>query len=147
MKHVLLYLLFLSLGVTSFGQMIMSAEGVTPENACNPDEVYFLMERRAHPVEAITSIQERLNETISFAKDNPEFTGTCAIQLVVNCRGEVGGGFHVVTKSGDDRLDTELIGFFKTIREWNAGMKNKKSAVDSWYMWRLEIKDGSITIQ
>ena len=94
----------------------------------------------------IEVIQKRLNETISFAKNNPSFEGKPAIQFVVNCKGEIGDGFHIVTKSGNDELDKELMEFFKTIKEWNAGKINKKKTVDSWYMWRLEIKDGSITI-
>ena len=147
MKHLLLFLIFLVISVSSIGQMIMSAEGVKPDNACNPDYVYFLMERRARPVESIDSIEIRLNETITFAKDNPDFTGNCAIQFVVNCNGQVGGGFHVVTKSGNDKLESDLIEFFKTIEDWKAGKKNKKKTVDSWYMWRLEIKNGMIDIQ
>ena len=147
MKHLLLNLIFLVTGISSFGQMIMSAEGVKPDNACNPNSVYFLMQRRARPVEPVDSIEIKLNKQITFAKDNPDFTGNCAIQFVVNCKGEVGGGFHVVTKSGNDKLDSDLIDFFKTIKDWKAGKKNKKKTVDSWYMWRLEIKNGWIDIQ
>lgn len=147
MKHLLVNLSLLMFSISSFGQMIMSAEGVRPDNACNPDNVYFLMENRARPVESIDSIEFKLNQTITFAKNNPDFTGTCAIQFVVNCNGQVGGGFHVVTKSGNDKLDSDLIDFFKTVENWKAGKKNKKKTVDSWYMWRLEIKNGFIDIQ
>ncbi|NLD50734.1 MAG: hypothetical protein GX660_26640 [Clostridiaceae bacterium] len=124
----------------------MSAEGVNPDNVCKQNNVYFLMEKRARPIESIDSIEIRLNKAVSFAKQNPGVESTCAIQFAVNCNGEIGGGFHVVTKSGDDSLDTELIEFFKTIKTWKAGMIKKKT-VDSWYMWRLEIKNGYIDIQ
>ena len=147
MKHLLVNLFLLMISISSFGQMIMSAEGVKPDNACNPDNIYFLMERRARPVESIDSIEIKLNKTINFAKENPDFTGSCAIQFVVNCNGQVGGGFHVVTKSGNTKLDSDLMEFFKTIENWKAGKKNKKKTVDSWYMWRMEIKDGLIDIQ
>jgi hypothetical protein len=146
MKHLLLFM-FLSLTCfPTFSQMIMSAEGVKPDNACNPNSVYFLMERKARPVESIDSIEIKLNKKITFANDNPDFAGNCAIQFVVNCHGQVGGGFHMVTKSGNDKLDSDLIEFFKTIENWKAGRKNKKKTVDSWYMWRLEIKNGLIDI-
>lgn len=123
----------------------MSAEGVNTDNVCKPNNVYFLMEKRARPVEPIDSIEMKLNSTVSFAKQNPSFDSKVSIQFAVNCNGEIGGGFHVVTKSGNDNLDNELMEFFKTIKSWKAGMIKKKT-VDSWYMWRLEIKDGYIDI-
>ena len=98
------------------------------------------------PLESIDSIETRINEVISFAKENPTFSGKSSIQFAVNCKGEIGGGFHIVKKSGDDDLDDLLIDFFKTIEKWKAGRKNKRKTVDSWYMWRLEIENGKIVI-
>ena len=150
MKRIIQVIFFLSISCYSYGQMVMSVEGVIADNVCNPNNIYFLTglnnTSKAKPVESIEIIQKRLNDTISFVKDNPSFEGKPAIQFAVNCKGEIGGGFHVVTKSGDDELDKELMEFFKTVKEWNAGKINKKKTVDSWYMWRLEIKDGNITI-
>jgi hypothetical protein len=145
MKKLIPLLVFCLMGSNSFGQMIMSAQGINPENVCKPNTVYFLMEKRAKPIESIDSIETRLNQAIMFAKQNPKFEGKPAIQFAVNCNGEIGGGFHVVTKSGNDALDNELIEFFKSVKEWKAGMIKKKT-VDSWYMWRLEIKNGYIDI-
>jgi hypothetical protein len=147
MKHLILYVVFSIMSLISFGQMIMSAEGVKIDNACSPGKVYFLMERRARPIEPIDSIEHRINERITFAKENPDFSGNSSIQFAVNCNGQNAGGFHVVKKSGNDNLDSELIEFFETIENWKAGRRNKKKTVDSWYMWRLEIKDGYIHIQ
>ena len=126
MKNLLANLFLLMISVSTFGQMIMSAEGVRPDNACNPDNVYFLIENKARPVESIDSIEIKLNKLISFAKDNPDFIGTCAIQFVVNCNGQVGGGFHVVTKSGNDKLDSDLIDFFKQLRIGKLERKARK---------------------
>jgi len=151
MKRIIQVIFFLSITYCSYGQMIMSVEGVVADNVCKSNNIYFLTglnkESRAKPIETIETIQKRLNETISFAKDNPSFEGKSTIQFAVNCKGEIGGGFHIVTKSGNDELDKELMEFFKTIKKWNAGKINKKQTVDSWYMWRLEIKDGNITIK
>ena len=141
------FYLIILISSQSFGQMIMSAEGVNPENVCTPNNVYFLMERKARPVEPIDSIEVRLNKIVTFAKDNPDFIGKSSIQFAVNCNGEVGGGFHVVIKTGNVDFDNKLVEFFKTIENWKAGKKNKKKTVDSWYMWRLEVKDGIIDIQ
>ncbi len=145
MKKLILPSIICLFSIQSFGQMVMSAEGVNPENVCKPNTVYFLMEKKARPLESIDSIENRLNNAVLFAKQNPTFDSKAAIQFAVNCNGEIGGGFHVVTKSGNDNLDNEFIEFFKTIKTWKAGMIKKKS-VDSWYMWRLEIKNKYIDI-
>ena len=145
MKKSLQIIILLLISNYSFGQMIMTAEGISPENACNPNAVYFLIENRARPIASKDSIEVKLNNYVKFAKENPTFTGKPSIQFVVNCRGENGGGFHVVTKSGDDNFDQELISFFKTVKEWQAG-KIRKKTVDSWYMWRLEVNNGYIKI-
>jgi hypothetical protein len=133
------------ISINSFGQMVMSAQGMNPDNVCKPNKVYFLMESKARPKESIDSIQIKLNEIVKFAKENPSFESKSSIQFAVNCNGEIVGGFHVVTKSGNETLDNDLLTFFKTIKNWQAG-KIKKKTVDSWYMWRLEIKNGYITI-
>lgn len=146
MKRILYLSFFLLFGINSFGQMIMSAEGIYPENVCEPNTVYFLMSNKARPIESIDTIEVRLNSVVKYAKENPNFEAKSSIQLAINCKGEIGGGFHVVTKSGNEELDKELIEFFKTIKDWTAGKKNKRKTVDSWYMWRLEIKNGEIDI-
>lgn len=129
----------------------MNANGIEPDNICKPNSVYFLTglkskEVKAKPIESIELIQEKLNAKISFAKENPSFEGKSSIQLAINCNGEIGGGFHVVIESGNEILDNELVDFFKTITEWKAGKIGKNKTVDSWYMWRLEIKNGNIFI-
>ena len=145
MKRVIQVIFLLSMSCYSYGQMIMSTKGVEADNVCKPNEIYFLMTGKAKPIESLEVIEKKLNEAISFAKNNPSFEGKSSIQFAVNCKGEVGGGFHIVTESGSEELDQELMEFFKTIKKWDAG-KIEKKTVDSWYMWRLEIKDGSITI-
>lgn len=146
MKQLISFSFFCLISLQSFSQMVMSAKGVNPDNVCKQNKVYFLMEKRARPIESIDSIEMQLNNVVLFAKQNPSFESKCAIQLAINCNGEIGGGFHVVTKSGNDKLDNDIIEFFKTIKTWKAGMIKKKT-VDSWYMWRLEIKNGYIDIQ
>lgn len=150
MKQLIATSLLLLVGNFSFGQMIMTTEGVTAKNVCQPNTVYFLTgmkkEKRAKPVESIEAIQQKLNSEVSFARDNPDFSGKASIQFAVNCKGEVGGGFHVVIKSGEEKFDEALINFFKSITDWNPGMRKKNKPVDSWYMWRVEIKDRYISI-
>jgi hypothetical protein len=66
MKRFIQLTILLMVSVNSFGQMVMSAEGVHPDNACKPNEVYFLIENKARPVESIDYIQIRLKETVKF---------------------------------------------------------------------------------
>lgn len=145
MKRLIYLSIICLISFQAYGQMVMSAQGVNPNNVCKPNTVYFLLENRARPLEKIDSIEIRINKVVEYAKQNPSFVSKPSIQFAVNCNGEIGGGFHVVTKSGNDILDNELIDFFKTIKEWQAG-KIKKKTVDSWYMWRLDIKNGYIDI-
>jgi hypothetical protein len=145
MKQFVLLSLLLLLSMRSYGQFTMRAEGVKVENACRGNYVHFLISGKARPKESMETIEKRLNETVFFAKENPALQATPAIQFVVNCKGEVGGGFHVVTRSGNAALDEQLIEFFKTVHAWEAG-KLKKKTVDSWYMWRLQIANGRFDI-
>jgi hypothetical protein len=144
MKNLFL-LLFLAIGFQLSGQMIMSAEGVSPDNACNPNEIYFLFERKPRPVEPKDTIEVRLNNSISISSDskNIEFS----IQCVINCNGELGGGFHTVNSSGNEDLEEAVTDFLKTITEWHPGRKNKRKTVDSWYMWRFELSEGILKIK
>ncbi|MHC8950417.1 hypothetical protein [Sphingobacterium hungaricum] len=145
MKIILVICLYLGTALPSFGQMILSAKGVNPENVCKPGNVYFLAEKRAKPLESIDSIELRINKAVQFAKENPTFAATASIQCAVNCNGELGGGFHVVTSTANQALDAALMEFFKSVKTWSPGYLKKKK-VDSWYMWQLEIKDGQIHI-
>jgi hypothetical protein len=138
-------IIIVMLSINSFSQTIMSAAGVEPDNVCKPGAIYFLMEKKAKPIESMDSIKTNINRIIMFAQQNPDFEAKVSIQFSVNCKGEIGGGFHVVKKSGNEDLDNELIAFFKTIKFWTPG-KIKKKEVDSWYMWRVEIKNGIIIL-
>ena len=145
MKKIFQIAFFFLIGSQAFGQMILKVPGVTAEKACNPDSVYFLMTDKSHPAEKIDTLKARINKKISFAKENPTFKANVAIQCCVNCKGEMGGGLHIVDKSGNEALDKELLAFFKTVKKWNVG-KFKGKAVDCWYMWRVEIANGYINI-
>jgi len=123
----------------------MSVDGLKPDNVCKPNTVYFLMEDGPNPVESVDSVEVRINRTIKFIQENPSFESKPAVQLAINCKGEIGGAIHTVTKSGNYQLDRELIEFFSTVTVWTPG-KIKKKTVDSWYMWRMEIKNGYLKI-
>lgn len=145
MKKNIQIIILIFISFPSLGQMVMSVDGIKAENVCKQNYVYFLMTDKPKPIELIDTIEYRINQSINFVKENPSFESKPAVQLAINCKGEIGGGFHIVTKSGSEELDKELIEFFKTVTVWKSG-KIKKESVDSWYMWRMEIKNGYIDI-
>lgn len=91
------------------------------------------------------SIELRINKAVQFAKENPTFSVTASIQCAVNCHGELGETVHVVTSTSNKAFDAELMDFFTSVKSWTAGYLKKKK-VDSWYLWRLDSKDGHIHI-
>jgi len=143
-KSVFIFIFVCATRLSAVGQIIVGAEGVHPENACAPGSIYYLPANSAKPLERIDSIEERLNKIVSL-KQYPLLETKASIQFVVNCRAELGGGFHIVTSTGDNSIDTELLNFFKTIGKWKPGVVENKP-VDSWYMWRLSVKNGRIAI-
>ena len=143
-KSIVIFLFFCVMSLSAAAQIIVGAEGIHPENACAPESIYYLTENKAKPLERIDSIEARLNAKVSL-KQYPSLEASASIQFVVNCRSELGGGFHIVTSTGNASLDASLLSFFKTIVKWKAGVVGNK-AVDSWYMWRLSIKNGRMII-
>lgn len=146
MKRIIFLAILLVSALQIKAQMIMSAEGINPENACNPGAVYFLFERKARPVEPKDSIERRLNEVVCATQDYELSESEFSIQCVINCKGEPGGGFHIVKSSGDIVFDNAVMDYLKTVTKWIPGKKNKRKVVDSWYMWRFRIEDGYIRI-
>ena len=68
MKKSLQMIVLLLISNYSFGQMLMTAEGIKPENACNPNAVYFLIENRARPIVSKDSIEVKLNNYVHLPK-------------------------------------------------------------------------------
>lgn len=143
-QKIAFILLFCFVSLSAAAQIIIGAEGIRPENACTPDAIYYLTENKAKPLESIDSVEARVNRFVS-AKQYSLRETNASIQFVVNCRAELGGGFHMVISTGNNALDTELLNFFKTVMKWKAGAVGNKP-VDSWYMWRLSIKNSHIAI-
>lgn len=145
MKSITLLLISILSVFQVFGQMVMTKKGITPENVCHPDSIYYFLPEKPHPLESRDSIKIRLNTIVPFAKQNPEFKGNPSIQLAINCKGENGGGFNIISSSGNSDLDTALINFLKTINNWKPG-KLKEGNVDSWFLWNIMINNGIIEI-
>lgn len=145
MKKIIQCIVLIVICFQSYGQKIVTFKGIFPENVCVKNAVYFLPTGKAKPTEPIPSIEARLNKAIPFIKDHFDIKSKPAIQLAINCKGEIGGGFQIVTSSGNDEIDKEIIKFLKTVTSWKPGLLKKKP-VDSWYLWKMEIKDGYIDI-
>lgn len=129
----------------AFGQLLLKVPGVTPDKVCVPDTVYFMMGNKAKPVDTYDTIEARLNREVKYAKNNPEFKASVSIQGAVNCKGEPGGGLHIVNSSGNEQLDKQLLAFLAKVDKWKPA-KLKGKNVDSWVMWNIEIAKGFIDI-
>jgi hypothetical protein len=141
MKAVMKLLVLVLFSNVVNGQMVLNPQGVTTDNICTPNTVYYFLPDKPRPVESYDTIEARLNKDVSFAKENPGFKANPTLQFAVNCKGEPGGGFHMINSSGNSEVDRDLIDFFKTIEKWNPG-KLKETPVDSWFLWNIDIKNG-----
>lgn len=142
---ITIFVIFLFYG-NLFGQdktpIVMTVEGIKPEHICVENTVYFILSQDAKPVESKDSIYKRLNNSIQYLKEHPKYKRKIAILHAVNCKGEFGGGIHIL-KPSNKELEDQLIAFFNKINEWIPGKVDGKE-VDSWYMWDLVIKKGVI---
>lgn len=143
-KQILFLISFLFINLISYGQLIMSSPDVKIEDACNPNSVYAFLTEKASK-KSFQEIETLLNEEIDFAKENPKFKSECAVQHIVNCKGNA-NTFHMVTNSKSEELDKQLLVFFKKMSDWNIVQYND-APVDYWFMWLIKVKKGHIYVE
>lgn len=84
----------------------------------------------------------KLNEEISFLKENPKHKDKFGVRIIVNCEGEsVSIEFESKTKSKE--LDEEILKVFSSLEGWTAGKYNDE-LVDSTKPYYFKIKKGEI---
>ncbi|MEO1013479.1 MAG: hypothetical protein AAFX53_19460 [Bacteroidota bacterium] len=104
-KNIFLFVSISFLAIPSFGQIIMSSPSVEITDACNKNSVYAFLTDRAS-FKPFDEIEKMLNREIDFVKNHPKFKSKCAIQHLVNCKGEA-SSFHMVTESKKRWKQTE----------------------------------------
>lgn len=147
MKNQLLIAFFvLTHSILSFGQKYtFKPNNRKIEKACNTSAIYAGPAIRPELAIPVKEIEKRLNDSITDVKKNPEFRAEPSINLIVTCKGEL-STLYMDVGSGDNRLDIQLLDFFRTIDNFKPGEINGQ-AVDSWYQWNFKIRKGYITIR
>ena len=143
-KNILLFIYTAFSTIASFGQIAMSSPDIDIENACNENLVYAFLTDKASNM-TFNEIERLLNEEIDFVKSNPKFKTKCAVQNIVNCKGEA-STFHMVTESKSKEFDKQLLEFFNKLSDWKTA-NYKNQPVDYWFMWLIKVKKGVIYLE
>ena len=144
MKYLII--LFLLISTNSFSQFVAKMEVKEPiEGLCNSKDVYALLPMLQGQEEVICPITKdeilkRLNEEVSFLKNNPKFSGKGMIGLIINCKGQL-LQCKMDNKTKSEELDKQIEEVFKTLGEWKAGKLDGKE-VDSSKLFSFKIKKG-----
>lgn len=112
---------------------------------CNKAEVYAMFPGLKGQQEAVcplskAQILKRLNEEVTFLKDNPNFSGSGMIGIFINCNGEV-VQCKMDNKTKNEELDKQIEAVFNSLGEWKSA-KLDGTAVDSHQLFSFKIKKG-----
>ncbi len=143
-KNILFFTFITFKVVTCFGQIAMSSPDIEIEDACDENLVYAFLTNKASD-KTFDEIETMLNEEIPFLKNNPKFKSKCAVQHIVNCKGQA-NTFHMVTQSKSQEFDKQLLKFFSKLSDWKIA-NHKNQPVDYWFMWLIKVKKGVIYIE
>lgn len=132
-------------------QLVARMEVNSPiPGACNYKSIYALigaLKGQVEPVSPMTKeeIQKKLQNEVTFLKQNPKFKGKLMINCIINCTGVL-IRCTVDNKSGNDELDKEVLAVFNSLTKWHPGQLNGQN-VDSTVLYDIRIKKGVITIE
>lgn len=116
---------------------------------CDKNEVYALFPSLTGQVEAVCpvtkeEIQKRLNEEVTFLKENPKHKDEGMIGLIINCKGEL-IQCEMDNKTKSTELDKQIETVFNSLGEWKAG-KLDGTEVDTSRLYSFKIKNGQLTL-
>ena len=149
MKKTLLTLLTIAIYSTVSAQFIAKMEVKEPiEGICDEKEVYALFPMFDGQEEAVCPVSKegilnRLNNEVSFLKENPKYKDKGMIGIIINCKGEV-VQCKMDNKTKSKELDKQIEIVFSSLGEWKAGKLNGKE-IDSSILFSFKIKKGKIT--
>lgn len=146
---------FLSICIICLGSLTASAQFVAKMEVkedipglCDKNEVYALFHSFKGQEDAVCPLTEeeilkRLNEEVSFLKDNPKYKDKGMIGMIINCKGEV-VQCKMDNKTRSPELDKQIETVFNSLGVWKTGKLNGK-AVDSLKLFSFTIKKGKIS--
>ena len=150
MKKIISIALFTQMSLSSISQFVARAEiKENIEGICDKKNVYALLAMFNGQKEAVCSvkdpaIEQMLNDSVQFIKDNPGYNDKGMVSLIINCKGEV-VQCKIDNKTKSPVLDDQIVNVFKTLTSWKAGKLNSDN-VDSIKLWSFEIKNGKIKL-
>jgi hypothetical protein len=146
MKKALLIVLTTFAGFIASAQFVAKVEMKEDiPGICDKNEVYALFPGLKGQEEAVCPVSKekilkRLNEEVTFLKDNPKFRAEGMIDIYINCEGEM-----VLCKmdkgTKNDELDKQILAVFNSLGDWKKGQLNG-NGVDSIKLYSFTIKKG-----
>lgn len=150
MKKLLFTFFFFVNAFYASAQFIATMEVSEPiEGLCNYEEVYALFPMFGGQKEAVCPISkqellERLNEEVSYLKENPKFKGKGLINVILNCDGEiVQCEMDGNSKTNSEVFDQQVLDVFLSLGVWKPGRLSSKK-VDSIMLYSFKVKKGVI---
>ncbi|MFI5204948.1 MAG: hypothetical protein ACHQF2_10670, partial [Flavobacteriales bacterium] len=149
-KKTLLLLLLVSLnGLMASAQFVAKLEVIEDiPGICDKNEVYAMFPSFKGQEEAVCPITKdeilkRLNEEVTFLKDNPKYKDKGMMGLIINCKGEV-VQCKMDNKTKSAELDKQIEAVFNSLGIWKAGKLDGKE-VDTSRLFSFSIKKGKFT--
>ena len=142
-------LLSVSSFISAQSQFVARMEVKEPiDGLCDQNEVYALFPSMTGQEEAVCPIDEklileRLNNDVTFLKENPKYDDKGMIGLIISCRGEL-VQCKMDNKTKKPELDAEIEKVFKSLGQWTAGKLNGKK-VDTSKLFSFKIKNGKFS--
>lgn len=150
MKKLLFILCLATYSLHTSAQFVATMEVSEPiEGLCNQEEVYALFPMFGGQKEAICPISKqellvRLNEEVTYLKENQKFKGKGLINVILNCEGEVVQcEMDGNSKTNSKVFDQQVIDVFLSLGIWKPGRLSSKK-VDSVMLYSFKVKKGVI---
>lgn len=89
-------------------------------------------------------IEAKLNSSVQFLKDNPEYNDKGMVGLIVNCEGEM-VRCQIDNKTQSPELDEQIVAVFAQMKSWEAGTVHGQK-VDTSVLYSFTIENGVIKL-
>jgi hypothetical protein len=150
MKSTLLFISLMFSCLFSSAQFVARMEAKEPiAGVCDMKNILVLFpsfkgQKEAVPPVSEKEIEKRLNSEVKFLAENPTYSDTGMIGLVINCKGKV-VQCQMDNKTKSEELDKQIEQVFNSLGVWKAGKLNGKP-VDTSNLFSFTIENGKLTL-
>jgi len=151
MKKFTLFSCILIISLTTKSQFVARADIKEKINGlCDQKNVYALLpilkgQEEASCSESDSTIEQKLNNDVTFLKDKPDYEDKGMVSIIINCNNEV-LKFETDNKTKSSELDEQILSVFKTFTKWKSGKLNGKK-VDSIKLISFTISKSKIKLK